>query len=471
MKFFIGLSETDLLKNNRDRQIHYEPARLINAHMLICGMSGTGKSYQCRRFLESAAKAGIEADVFDVHEELDDITGAVSVKYSQATGYGFNPLVLSADPHSGGVVRQCDFIVGLINQASASPLGVKQEAALRALITDTYAANGIFADNPKTWARKEISEAERTNLLRARRYDELRQFYPTLEDLKSYALKKISVLTIGGNDYSITAFNNLSDMQKRLSRMNSKWSKSTNDLEKEKLEAQIETAKHDALAAYEGWLASLKTGKELEDVLKYTDSEVLISVLSRLELIGQSGIFRSTAPPFNGARMRVHAIKALTNEQQIVFVKQRLRAIFEEAKAMGPTRSGTEVRRIIFLDEAHKYFHNAAPDDIVSVIAREARKFGIGLWCASQQPIDFPQSFLTNVGATILLGIHASFWAKTSRMLRVAEDDLKLIRPKSVLSIKLMTAGEADPPFINVRLPNPNSPNGVRAMRYANVAA
>lgn len=470
MKIFFGLSEQDLLRNV-DRKISYEPARLINAHMLVCGMSGTGKSYQCRRMLAAAANAGVEIDVFDVHEELADIEHATSVKYSQATGYGYNPLVLSADPHSGGVVRQCDFIIDLVNQASSTPLGIKQVAALRALITDTYAANGIFADNPRTWVRKEITEADRLAMIRTRRFDELRQHYPTLEDLKSYAMKKIAILTIGGDDFSFTAFNALSEMQKRLSRMNSKWSKSANDLEKDKLEAQIETAKSDTLAAYQGWLESLKTGKELDDVLKYTDAEVLISVLSRLDLLGQSGIFRSTAPPFNGARARVHAIKALTNEQQIVFVKQRLRAIFEEAKALGPTRSGTELRRIIFLDEAHKYFHNAAPDDIVSVIAREARKFGLGLWCASQQPGDFPQSFLTNCGATILLGIHASFWQKTARMLRIAEEELKAIQPKSVMAVKMMAEGESDPPFLNVRIPNPNNPRGSRAMRYLQSAA
>jgi DNA helicase HerA-like ATPase len=61
------------------------------------------------------------------------------------------------------------------------------------------------------------------------------------------------------------------------------------------------------------------------------------------------------------------------------------------------TRSGTELRHVIFLDEAHKFF-SKDDDDIINVMVREARKFGIGLWCASQNPTDFPDSFLTNVG-------------------------------------------------------------------------
>lgn len=465
MKFYIGLNE-QMLGSGKITPVHYSPAQLINAHMLICGMSGTGKSYQCRRFLESAADAGVEIDIFDVHEELSDIQTAKTVKYSQATGHGYNPLVLNTDPHSGGVIRQCDFLVDLINQAS-TPLGIRQEAALRALLIDTYAASGIFSDNPRSWQRMEISEARRTELIRTRKWDELRNYYPTLDDLKSFAMKKIAVLTIGGDDTSITAFQMLSDQQKKLSRLNSKWSKAVGDAEKETIEAKIEVLKSETLAAYEAWLSTLKIGKELDDVLKYTNVEVLTSVLSRLELLGQSGIFRANPPPFGTAKVRVHAIKALTNEQQIIFTKQRLRAIFENMKAMGPTATGTELRCVVFLDEAHKYFHNAKSDDIVSVIAREARKFGIGLWCASQQPADFPESFLTNCGATVLLGLHASFWTKTSRSLRISEDELKLIRPKSVLSIKLMTQGEADPPFSTVRIPNPATPQGAAALNYA----
>ncbi|WP_216076161.1 DUF853 domain-containing protein, partial [Acinetobacter baumannii] len=64
MRHYVGLNEKSV-GNGKIDPIHYEPARLINAHMLICGMSGTGKSFQCRGFLESAAAAGVEIDIFD----------------------------------------------------------------------------------------------------------------------------------------------------------------------------------------------------------------------------------------------------------------------------------------------------------------------------------------------------------------------------------------------------------------------
>ncbi len=57
MKHYLGLSERSLRESNQEKIVLYEPARNINGHLLICGISGTGKSYQSMRLLESAARA------------------------------------------------------------------------------------------------------------------------------------------------------------------------------------------------------------------------------------------------------------------------------------------------------------------------------------------------------------------------------------------------------------------------------
>lgn len=46
MQHYLGLSEYHLRQKQQEYPVHYEPERLINAHLLVCGMSGTGKSYQ-----------------------------------------------------------------------------------------------------------------------------------------------------------------------------------------------------------------------------------------------------------------------------------------------------------------------------------------------------------------------------------------------------------------------------------------
>ena len=140
----------------------------------------------------------------------------------------------------------------------------------------------------------------------------------------------------------------------------------------------------------------------------------------------------------------------------MLFTKLRLREVFERCKQQGPTEHASELRHIAFLDEAPKYFSDDK-DDIINVIAREARKFGLGLWCAAQEPTSFPQSFITNCGAKILLGIDSSFWKGAITKMRITEEGLRYIKPKQVLSIKLHRDGQSDPPFTNVVIPNDNA--------------
>lgn len=45
-----------------------------------------------------------QVDIFDYHGDIE-IPGAETVLFSEATRYGFNPLVLNTDPHYGGVRR------------------------------------------------------------------------------------------------------------------------------------------------------------------------------------------------------------------------------------------------------------------------------------------------------------------------------------------------------------------------------
>jgi hypothetical protein len=210
----------------------------------------------------------------------------------------------------------------------------------------------------------------------------------------------------------------------------------------------------------------METGREIDDVLKYDSVEVLISIMQRLTLLSSTGILSANEPPFGNRSVRVHQIKSITHEQQILYVKLRMQDIFENCKRLGPTATGTELRHIIFLDEAHKFFNNN-PNDIINVISKEARKFGLGLWCASQQPTAFPESFLTNVGATILLGIHTSYWKRAASMFRITEDSLKTVKPKEIMAVKLLLDGAVDPPFTNVVVPNEGNPLGRRAAAAA----
>ncbi len=465
MRHFIGLAEQDL-RLGKARPIFFEPSKLLNSHLLITGPSGTGKSFQALRILESAALAGIEIDVFDVHEELQGIPASRSVKYSQATGYGYNPLILDLDPHVGGVLRQAEFLVTLIKTVTPS-LGDLQTNALRNLIVDTYAAKGIFASDPATWRRSIISETKRDELRAASAWAELRKYYPTLEDLKSYAERQLKSLTLGADNKAVTAFDQLIRTIKKLNRAQSRFARAADQEEIDRLETTIESAKITAVEKFQSAIENIETGRELDQIYKYASATQLSSLIARLDTLNSTGIFRANEPPFGGAPVKVHALKSLTSEQQILFVKLRLRAIFEHAKKLGPTATGRELRHICFLDEASRYFTND-PDDILNAIAREARKYGVGLWLASQNPTDFPPSFLTNCGTIILTGMHTMYWKKAASMLQISPNMLKQIRPTEVLSIKTLRTGETEPPFELITVPNSASDMGRRVAGYAN---
>jgi len=464
MHHYIGLSENDLRQKYKETPVYYEPTALINAHLLICGMSGVGKSFQSLNFLRSAALACGEIDVFDPHDELDAIPGSAACMFSQATCYGFNPLELNTDIHTGGVNRQVDFFVGLIKGVTPQ-FGIKQEAALRNLLLDTYAACGIKQSDPSSWHKKSITDSIRKTIVASKDWGELRTYYPTLDDLKSFTRRKIIAMTLGGDNKCVSAFDQLTRLQRRLNTLQMKYTKSVSDEETEQLVDQIQSEKKKCVEAYNVFVDNMSTGKEVDDVLKYDSVDVLTSVLQRLQLLSATGILSANKPPFGRARVRIHQIKSISHEQQVLYVKLRLQDIFEKCKRLGPTTGANELRHIAFLDEAHKYFTNE-PDDIINVIAKEARKFGLGLWCVSQQPTSFPESFLTNVGATVILGIHTSYWKRASSMFRITEDALRSIKPKEVMAVKFLSDGCVDPPFTNVVVPNPDSSLGRKAESF-----
>lgn len=462
MQHYIGLSEYDLHKFRKDTLMFYEPEALINGHLLMCGTSGVGKSTQARGLLSSAVTAGIEVDVFDAHDEFGNVPGATACTFSQATGYGYNPLVLDTDLHTGGVNAQVDFFVRLIKNVTPQ-FGSKQEGVLRNLLTDTYAAHNITQEAPRSWQKLRINETERLDLIEKCDLQNLHRFYPTMEDLKLFAKDKLIALTIGADNKCVTAFEALTRLRKKLDTLQRQHTRAINDAEIEKLGDQISAQGQKCKETYTIFIDSMDTGREIDDILKYDSADVLTSVFQRIVLLGVTGILNANEPPFGDSKVRVHQIKSISNDQQILYVKLRLQDLFDRCKRQGQIPPGTAPTNIAFLDEGNRYFSND-PSDIINVISLEGRKFGLALWCAAQEPTSFPESFLTSVGATIILGIHTSYWKKAASMFRISEESLKTIKPKEVMAVKFLKDGCVDPPFSNVVVPNPNSDRGRQAV-------
>ncbi|MGS0741115.1 hypothetical protein ACVBEF_04645 [Glaciimonas sp. GG7] len=450
-----------------------------------------------RQLINSAAqlRRPIRVHVIDVHGDIA-IPGASEVLFSQSTAWGFNPLEINPDPHFGGVRRAIQLFIEAVKRQKT--IGTKQEAVLRYLLEDLYDMRGFKIDEPISWIPedpaliRERLAGKENRLYLAVSWDQRDRFKelirgengqkfgdwdgdlkcwwvdrsryegdllmwsprvmfkasPTLDDLVAFSESKLKALFMGGNGAAM-AF--LKDHHRAAALFHRK----VMDLAKkgevlaanefDALSLKLDENRGKAVKSFDSFLESVKTGRELDEVLRYNSVDVLTSVYERLQNLRGVGIFRSDTPPFD-PRSPVwrYVLKPLGTPEQRMFVAVVLRRIFDRAVQRGEQNDVVEV---IVVDEASRFAYED-DDNILSVIANEARKFGLALWCAAQSPNAFSDDFLKNVAFKVVLGV-----AEVDRALCVRKLGFDLavhnrIIPRSVGLVQVRNAGEIEAPFI-----------------------
>lgn len=466
MKHLVGMNDGKWRNEGMASPVVLDTDKLINGHMLIAGMSGTGKSYQIMQLLSSCARDRIQVDAFDVHEELDEAPQSATVKFSEATRAGFNPLAIYQDPHSGGARKQISLIIDMINRTSTK-LGPRQESALRNLIGDVYFLRGIYADDARSWRKMEISESEYDRLIRARDYQSLRNYYPILRDVISYGERKLKILATGGDSKCLNALERVETSAAKINNLVTRYNKVSTDEEVEALNVQLGKEKEKAIEAYANYVQSIENGRELTDILKYTSRDTLISVIERLQALQNAGIFCSNPPDFGEATIRIYQVMSLSDDERRLLFYNRANQILRECMDAGKTPT---LRRILLVDEGHLYYSEDG-DNPMNRIAKEGRKFGLGMVIGSQSPTHFSEDFLTNCGTVFLLGINESYWDLACRKLRIDRATLQATRAGEVLSLKMHTLGEANARFQSVNVLQSVVQQGLQALRSRTRAA
>lgn len=436
MRIPLGM-DAEAIKAGRtgfEASVHWDTGRLINGHTLIAGKSGTGKTWTLRKMISAALAQDSKTriHIVDTHGDID-IPGSSSVKFSESTGYGFNPLEINSDHDFGGVRKRIQQFISAINRTSRQ-LGTKQEAVLRALLQDIYASNGFHDGKPETWSLED---------------GVVRKFpkkHPTLADAVRFSQYKLKGVFLGVGNRAVTsleAANRKMFSFQRKARDLAKGGKV--DAENEALRAEIERLKSEAIDAYSESVCAMETGKELDDLLKYDSRDVLKSVCERLENINAVGVFKDQPPPFDkSCGVWRYDIRSLAQDEKKLFAEILMERLFVSAVERGVCDG---VRDIIILDEAHNYLDDT-PDNIANKIAKEARKFGVALVCASQSPTHFSDDFLSNVGCKMILGLDEMFWEGTIRRMRIDRAALEWIRPHRSMMVQLNHKGEARSRFI-----------------------
>lgn len=425
--------------------LHWRPETTINAHGLVIGASGVGKTYRLKKIARSLAyEYGARVIIIDVHGDIR-IEGEQRAVFNETSPYGLNPLKVNPDPASGGVNRSVRGFISMINRSSFK-LGARQEAAMRRLVEDIYAKNGFDAQDPATWnpmTNPNVRGRSRTQ-----------KVYPNVSDLKRYALWKYKQLMTGAGG---EAFKALQDLNRTMKSLNKQVLREHADIsEKNALDhisegdsEKLEKLRGKAIDSYQEYIMAAKTGDEVNDLLRYTDIKTLESLVDRIDHLDKSGIFKDAPPEFVGdTGVHVYDIHALGRDEQKMFVDVLLEDIWLEQKARGPSHTPNT---IIIMDEA-SIFVDKASDHIINILVREARKFGLGILFASQSIKHFSEDVLANVGLKLILGVDQMFVAEMARMLRIDPKRIEHIRPQQSAVIQTKVIGDPKNDYVEIFL-------------------
>jgi hypothetical protein len=473
-------------KRGETLPVRWSSGAAVNAHCLLVGMSGVGKTHNLRKIIRELIATAPPAPVprfhvFDVHGDIA-IAGASTVVFSEQTQYGMNPLRVNPNPHFGGIRKRVQGFIATINRVMRQ-LGPKQEAVLRNVLLDVYGRYGFRQDDPRTWPIDETSarllsdgsdnrlyidvpKGEKDQLkelnigaqwdsslfcwwIAADQYQgavtrwppkTLARAHPSITDALRYARHRLQMSFLGSG---IDAITNLEIVNRAAAGYQRKLLEALRRGEKgfadEKLQGDIDKARQKAIDSYITYVTSIATGRELTDLMKYDSTEVLKSVVDRLENLEGIGIFKAAAPPFDQrSSIWRYDITALSTVERKLFVLFRLEELFANAVERGEQQ---DIVEIIILDEAHIYVDDD-PENIINTIANEARKFGLALVCASQSPTHFPEDFIASVATKVILGIDEMYWRGSATKMRVSEEALAWIRPQRSMLVQLKTRGD-----------------------------
>lgn len=447
--------------------------------------------------------------ILDVHEDIS-VPGASEVLFSQATPYGLNPLRVGADPDYGGVNRCIEGFLHIVNKATGT-LGARQEATLRKILLDVYRMHGFDPKRPETWHVDEsmarlvsdgsdgrlyldvpYAEREDASQLGARWDREMKipgrnglwwvapeaytggvtrwrpmtlgRTHPTLDDVIRFTSNLVKLSFMGSDQEAVSKLEVFHKEARSMRKKMIDAVKAGRDIPdgRDDGDSPLGRAREKAIQSYSRYLESVTTGFEFDDLIKYDSTEMLKSVLDRMETLAATGLFKGEPPPFDpDANVWRYKLKPLSSAGKKMFVLFKLQEIFNEAVARGEQ---DRVLDVIVLDEAHRYVEEKG-DDMLSTLAREARKFGVGV-IACNQDADLPKAFIGSLGTKVVLGIDRTYWPQAVTKMGLDMDQLRWIQPFKTLAVQMHNNTPLSGVWRAVLLAEPRSMPGVGSVAH-----
>lgn len=492
------------------KPVAFDSDSAVNAHMLVAGPSGTGKTHQLNRIIFALAEQGARVIVIDPHGDLGEpgdierlrgrpFPGGLvqTVKFGEQTRYGLPPLDVVDDPE-GGPRRRANSFVSLMERQGA--LGARQRTALFRLLMDLYRRHGFHAEDPRTWSldfdprppRKtrqpiearpgkillpgldwfEFSDSERQNLkqlysltfnsnsrcwecpqdhqLAREAFDKWggdhKKRQPTLSDLKHLLWDRLVAMKMGQSAPAVRSLEKVMSLAQRRNRLANQRNKAEQQ-NLDDIEDKLAKAREESLEIYKNGLEQIDSGKELEELIIWDNSDAIKSLYDRIESLEACGIFKGDPAPFDAATpIWRYNIKSLTDEEQQLFVEVLLERVFADIKAKG---EATGPDTFVLLDESVKFIVHDN-DHVINRIINEARKYGLGIIMGSQAFMHFSDNQLISAAVKLVLGCPEMYREPMRRKLALdmvklnngsTVNPLALIKPKQTAMVSIATAG------------------------------
>lgn len=467
-----------------------------NAHMLVAGKSGTGKTFTLTRIVSQLVRPipgrPIRVHNFDVHGDIS-FPNESRVLFSESTNFGINPLRLSSDPHYGGVRKCVQNFIDMM--ADSAQLGPRQITAMRNVLYELFERKGFKVNDPKTWSydedeaplradggkiyldvpydEREMAKAAAKSEGVTLQFDSDKKRWwcsdyagslerwplytqqrkpPTIPEAARLIADRLKMLVSGGGTRTVRL---LEEHNKKVVALHAKIRRlqaGGDAAEVEAMQQDIHNGAAVLIETFTDYVTSIETGREFDDLARYESIEMLKSLGDRIDSLVATGIFKPRQPPFDpDAPIWSYGLAPLSSPEQQFFVWTRLQQIFSEAKEKGIVEGASDVRDVIVLDEADKFF--AEKDtNILDVIAKESRKFGVSLIAASQAPSHFSEDFLGNVGTKILLGLDPMYRDQTVRKMRADPKILDYVVAGKIAAIQVADKRDASHHFCKTRV-------------------
>lgn len=153
------------------RGIHWNPEALPNAHIVVIGASGSGKTQTLKGIFYALQTLymGAQKILIDFHGD-QDIAGETVYPLHMASPYGINPLTLNLDPEGGGPNLQAIAVAAVLKKSLY--MGANQEGLLLEVLATCYRQRGIVQEVQATWNREPPTFADVEQELTTRSQEE-----------------------------------------------------------------------------------------------------------------------------------------------------------------------------------------------------------------------------------------------------------------------------------------------------------